>query len=560
MTYKSYFLILALLLCTTIARAQYNQVNDIPYRDAAEGYAQERCKLDVYYPTNETDAPVVVWFHGGGIEGGEKHIDPQLKNCGLVVVAANYRLLPKAPIDDILDDVAAAVAWTYKNIAKYNGSKRKIFVAGHSAGGYLLDMIGLDKRWLAKYGVDADSLAALVPFSGQCVTHYNIRKQQGIPPLQATIDQYAPLTYVRADAPPIIIISGDRELELFGRYEEQAYFWRMLKLVGHKDVTLYEMQGYDHGAMPFPAYKILKDHIKRLTEKKSHSNEIVAEGEAPVRLADSYSFTEGPATDARGNVYFTDQPNNRIYRWDCESGEITLFTDQSGRSNGMYFDAQGNLIACADMDNQLWRFDMLSTSGRLLPQGRKNGQAEILITDYRGKLLNGPNDVWISKDGGYYLTDPYFKRDYWTRSPERQQPVEGLYYLAPGSKQLLMLDSTLNQPNGIVGTPDGKHLYVAEAKENRILRYDILTDGSLTNRQVFADMGSDGMTIDDRGNIYLTGDGVTVFDKDGQKIAHFPIPEDWTANVCFGGKEHNILFITASKSVYTLKMLVHGVK
>ena len=560
MTYKSYFLILALLLCTIIARAQYNQVNDIPYRDAAEGYAQERCKLDVYYPTNETDAPVVVWFHGGGIEGGEKHIDPQLKNCGLVVVAANYRLLPKAPIDDILDDAAAAVAWTYKNIAKYNGSKRKIFVAGHSAGGYLLDMIGLDKRWLAKYGVDADSLAALVPFSGQCVTHYNIRKQQGIPPLQATIDQYAPLTYVRADAPPIIIISGDRELELFGRYEEQAYFWRMLKLVGHKDVTLYEMQGYDHGAMPFPAYKILKDHIKRLTEKKSHSNEIVAEGEAPVRLADSYSFTEGPATDARGNVYFTDQPNNRIYRWDCESGEITLFTDQSGRSNGMYFDAQGNLIACADMDNQLWRFDMRSTSGRLLPQGRKNGQAEILITDYRGKLLNGPNDVWISKDGGYYLTDPYFKRDYWTRSPERQQPVEGLYYLAPGSKQLLMLDSTLNQPNGIVGTPDGKHLYVAEAKENRILRYDILTDGSLTNRQVFANMGSDGMTIDDRGNIYLTGDGVTVFNKDGQKIAHFPIPEDWTANVCFGGKEHNILFITASKSVYTLKMLVHGVK
>ena len=560
MTYRSYFLILALLRCTIIARAQYNQVNDIPYRDAAEGYAQERCKLDVYYPTNETDAPVVVWFHGGGIEGGEKHIDPQLKNCGLVVVAANYRLLPKAPIDDILDDAAAAVAWTYKNIAKYNGSKRKIFVAGHSAGGYLLDMIGLDKRWLAKYGVDADSLAALVPFSGQCVTHYNIRKQQGIPPLQATIDQYAPLTYVRADAPPIIIISGDRELELFGRYEEQAYFWRMLKLVGHKDVTLYEMQGYDHGAMPFPAYKILKDHIKRLTEKKSHSNEIVAEGEAPVRLADSYSFTEGPATDARGNVYFTDQPNNRIYRWDCESGEITLFTDQSGRSNGMYFDAQGNLIACADMDNQLWRFDMRSTSGRLLPQGRKNGQAEILITDYRGKLLNGPNDVWISKDGGYYLTDPYFKRDYWTRSPERQQPVEGLYYLAPGSKQLLMLDSTLNQPNGIVGTPDGKHLYVAEAKENRILRYDILTDGSLTNRQVFANMGSDGMTIDDRGNIYLTGDGVTVFNKDGQKIAHFPIPEDWTANVCFGGKEHNILFITASKSVYTLKMLVHGVK
>ena len=277
------------------------------------------------------------------------------------------------------------------------------------------------------------------------------------------------------------------------------------------------------------------------------SNDIVAEGETPVKLSDSYRFTEGPAVDAKGDVFFTDQPSNRIYRWDCESGKITLFTDQSGRSNGMYFDAQGNLIACADMDNQLWSFDM-------------EGHSRVLITDFDGRLLNGPNDVWISKDGGYYLTDPYFQRDYWTRNPKRQQPVEGLYYLAPGVKQLTLLDSTLNQPNGLVGTPDGKHLYVAEAKANRILRYDIQPDGHLTNRQVFADMGSDGMTIDDRGNIYLTGDGVTVIDKNGHKIAHFPIPEDWTANVCFGGKKRNILFITASKSVYTLKMLVHGVK
>ena len=265
--------ILTLMLLPMISQAQrqqYQQVNDIQYTASSDAYAQERCKLDVYYPVDQKDAPVVVWFHGGGIEGGEKHIDPQLKNSGLVVVAANYRLLPKAKIDDILDDAAAAVAWTYKNIEKYGGSHRKIFVAGHSAGGYLLDMIGLDKKWLAKYGVDADSLAALVPFSGQCITHYNIRKQQGIGPLQATIDQYAPLTYVRPDAPPIVIISGDRELELYGRYEEQAYFWRMLKLVGHKDVTLYEMQGYDHGSMPQPAYYILKQHIKRLTENKTN--------------------------------------------------------------------------------------------------------------------------------------------------------------------------------------------------------------------------------------------------------------------------------------------------
>ncbi len=267
MNIKQFFLTFALLLCATISMAQYQQVNDISYTESADAYAQERCKLDVYYPTDCEDAPVVVWFHGGGIEGGNKHIDQELRNSGLVVVAPNYRLLPKASIDQCLDDAAAAVAWTYKNIKKYGGSKHKIFVAGHSAGGYLLDIIGLDKKWLAKYDVDADSLAALVPFSGQCITHYNVRKQQGIGPLQPTIDQYAPLTFVRPDAPPIVIISGDRELELFGRYEEQAYFWRMLKLVGHKDVTLYEMQGYDHGAMPHPAYHILKQHIKRLTAK-----------------------------------------------------------------------------------------------------------------------------------------------------------------------------------------------------------------------------------------------------------------------------------------------------
>ncbi len=276
-------------------------------------------------------------------------------------------------------------------------------------------------------------------------------------------------------------------------------------------------------------------------------NEIVAEGETPVKIADSYTFTEGPAADKKGDVYFTDQPNDKIYRWNCETGEISVFTEKSGRSNGLYFDAQGNLIACADEENQLWSFDM-------------KGNSEILVTDYEGKLLNGPNDVWVAKDGGCYLTDPYFKRDYWKRDPERQLPVEGLYYLAPGSKQLVMMDETLDQPNGLVGTPDGKTLYVAEAKANRILKYDIQPDGSLTNRQVFAGMGSDGMTIDERGNIYVTGKGVTVFDKNGQQIAHFPIPEGWTSNVCFAGNERNILFITALKSVYTLKMLVHGVE
>lgn len=261
---KSLLTLFLLIVSVLSAQAQYKLETDIPYATSTDAYAQERCKLDVYYPTVQRDVPVVVWFHGGGLEGGNKHIDAELRDCGLMVVAVNYRLLPKATIDDCIGDAAAAVAWTFRHCAEYGGSPRKIFVAGHSAGGYLTDMIGLDKTWLQKYGIDADSIAGLAPFSGQCITHYNVRKQQDIGPLQPTIDKYAPLSFLRADAPPVIVISGDRELELNGRYEEQAYFWRMLKLVGHPDVTLYVMQGYDHGAMARPAYHILKQHIKRL--------------------------------------------------------------------------------------------------------------------------------------------------------------------------------------------------------------------------------------------------------------------------------------------------------
>lgn len=250
------------ILFAVLAKAQnYDLATNIAYRISAKGYAQERCKLDVYYPKDTSNVPVIVWFHGGGLELGQKEIPEQLKNSGFVVVGVNYRLLPKCTIDECIDDAAAAVAWTFNNIQKYNGSSSKIYLSGHSAGGYLIDIIGLDKSWLKNYNIDANKIAAIIPFSGQCVTHYNVRKSQGIPPLQATIDKYAPLTFVRGDAPAMVIISGDRELELYGRYEEQAYFWRMLKLTGHPKVYLYEMQGYDHGAMPAPAFHILKEFI-----------------------------------------------------------------------------------------------------------------------------------------------------------------------------------------------------------------------------------------------------------------------------------------------------------
>ncbi|MFD3001180.1 SMP-30/gluconolactonase/LRE family protein [Pontibacter toksunensis] len=280
-----------------------------------------------------------------------------------------------------------------------------------------------------------------------------------------------------------------------------------------------------------------------ITDKAS----IVAKGAQLEKLGDGYSFTEGPAVDAEGNVYFTDQPNNKILRWSASSGEISTFSDKAGRSNGLYFDEKGNLIAAADENNQLWSFD-------------KSGKPTVLISDYEGKLLNGPNDIWITPEGGMFITDPLYKRNYWTRDPEMQQDGQHLYYMSPDRSQIRRVDENLQQPNGIIGTPDGKKLYVADIGAGKTYVYDIGRDGTLSNRKLFAPMGSDGMTIDNKGNVYLTGKGVTVFNKEGEQIAHIPIDEDWTANITFGGKDRKTLFITAMDSVYGLKMKVKGVK
>lgn len=274
---------------------------------------------------------------------------------------------------------------------------------------------------------------------------------------------------------------------------------------------------------------------------------IIADNAKVEELGNGFSFTEGPTSDKKGNVYFTDQPNNKIHIWNSKTGKISLFTDNAGRSNGLYFLNSGKLMACADMDNQLWLFD-------------KQGNHTVLVEDFKGKRLNGPNDLWVDANGGVYFTDPLYKRNYWTRDPEMQQEGQFVYYFQPEKNLLSIVDSLIVQPNGIIGTPDGKNLYVADIGDNKTYIYDIQKDGSLTNRKLFAPMGSDGMTIDSQGNVYLTGNGVTVFDKNGTKIAHIPIDKGWTANVCFGGANNETLFITAMESVFGLKMKVAGTR
>lgn len=254
-------------------------------------------------------------------------------------------------------------------------------------------------------------------------------------------------------------------------------------------------------------------------------------------ISDQFRFTEGPAVDPQGNVYFTDQPNNTIWKYDAE-GKLSLFKENAGRSNGLYIDGAGRLIACADEHNQLWAI-------------HPDGSVDTLVTHYRDSHLNGPNDVWVSPSDAIYFTDPYYQRDYWTRkAPDMQE--EAVYLYRNG--QTTRLDADFDKPNGIIGSADGKLLYVADIGANKTYRYRVAADGSLTDKQLFVEQGSDGMTLDNEGNLYLTGRGVTVYDQNGNKIEHIDVPAGWTANVCFGGRAFDFLFITASEKVFKIKM------
>ena len=265
-----------LLLTSTLVWAEkpnvavtYAEVKDIAYQsgDQLSDYTKERCRLDVVHPVGLKDFPTVVWFHGGGLKAGNRSVPSGLKEKGLAVVAVNYRLHPKVTAPTYIEDAAASVAWTLKHIAEYGGDPKRVFVSGHSAGGYLTSMIGYDKRWLAKHGVDADDLAGLIPYSGHTITHFTVRAERGIDGKQPIIDDLAPLFHVRKDAPPTLLVTGDRELEMLGRYEENAYFWRMLQVSGHPDVVLHELDGYNHGQMADPAHPLLLRFVKRVCKE-----------------------------------------------------------------------------------------------------------------------------------------------------------------------------------------------------------------------------------------------------------------------------------------------------
>ncbi|MBP3517575.1 MAG: alpha/beta hydrolase [Parabacteroides sp.] len=267
---KTWLSLLLMLVSVAAAATGYAYKRNVPYREAAtDEYADKMCRLDIAYRAEVKNAPVVVWFHGGGLTGGSREVPSQLLTEGMVVVGVEYRLSPHVQTMEIVDDAAAAIAWVFDHIAQYGGNPSSIYIAGHSAGGYLVDMVGLDKTLLARYGQDADRLAGIIPFSGQVITHFETRNRRGLNPLQPTIDETAPLYHVRKDCPPILLLSGDREMELYGRYEETAYFYRLFRLLGHPDVTLYELGGFDHGTMRDAAFPLAVRFIREHEERKS---------------------------------------------------------------------------------------------------------------------------------------------------------------------------------------------------------------------------------------------------------------------------------------------------
>lgn len=268
---KIFFLLLLTASIFVNAQQKYAVEKDIHYYPDAvnkiDKYTDSQCTLDIYYPKDSKNFATIVWFHGGGLTGGSKEIPNALLEKGFAVIGVGYRLSPKVKAPVCIEDAAAAIAWAFQNIERYGGRTDLIFLSGHSAGGYLTMMVGLDKKYLAKYDIDANRIAGNIPFSGHTITHFTIRKEMGMNDIQPLIDKYAPLYFVRQDAPPLVLVTGDPEMELLGRYEENAYMWRMMKLAGHKRTTLYKLEGFDHGAMAEPAFLLLIKEVNAIKKE-----------------------------------------------------------------------------------------------------------------------------------------------------------------------------------------------------------------------------------------------------------------------------------------------------
>lgn len=264
---------------------------------------------------------------------------------------------------------------------------------------------------------------------------------------------------------------------------------------------------------------------------------LIAAGAKLTKVDERFQFTEGPARDAKGNVYFSDVRASLTYHWSSE-GQITVWRRETGNANGMAFDKTGNLLVCEGGLGRVVSID---------PQH----QVTVVADQYRGRPFNQPNDLWIDPKGGVYFTDPIYGR------AEKRQDGEYVYYVSPDRKAVHRVIDDMVRPNGLVGTPDGKRLYVSDHGARRIYLYEVASDGTLSHKRSFAPVGADGMKLDSEGNVYMADRGIVVYDASGKHVETIDIPEEPT-NLCFAGADGRTLFITARSSVYTLHMRVGG--
>ncbi len=504
--------------------------------------------LTIYRPAKDKDtgaaiviAPgggynVLAWEHEGTMVG------EWLQSIGVTGVLVKYRVprrpdQPKdAPPIGALQDAQRAISMTRAKAKEWGIDPNRIGMLGFSAGGHLTAWAATNSDKRAYEAADDIDKAS-------CRPDFAVLIYPGGLVDKVAKDKLAEEIRVSKDTPPCFFALAYNDN---GPLDGSLKMMAALKQAGvSAELHVYSAGGHGFGmrAGDKPHQTWPKRCEEWIRAEGFLAPSPVAAGAKVEKLATGFKFTEGPAPDAEGNVYFTDQPNDKILKWDTD-GKLSTFMEPCGRSNGLCFDKAGRLWACADEKNELWVIDV------------KTKEKTVVVKENDGKLLNGPNDVWVAPDGSAYFTDPFYKRPYWNRGAQEQK-VQGLYFLS-SQGVLTLADGDYKQPNGIIGNADGKKLYVADIGAGKTNVYDIEKDGVLKNRKTFCEMGSDGMTIDEEGNVYLTlGKAVTVFNKNGGKVVTIDVPEG-TTNVCFGGKDMHTLFITAGTSLYSVKMRVKG--
>jgi gluconolactonase len=511
--------------------------------------------LTLYRPAKDKDtgAAIIIAPGGGYNNLAWEHegtmVGEWLQSVGVTGVLLKYRVPRRdgstkgAPPIGALQDAQRAISITRSKAKEWGIDPHRIGMLGFSAGGHLTAWAATNSDKRSYEAVDEMDKASCRPDFAVLIYPGGVLNRDDR-------TQLAPEIRVSKDTPPCFFALAYNDN---GPQEGSIRMLEALKKAGVKaELHVYAEGGHGFGMRanerPHAGWPRRCEEWMRaegfLTAGKAEGASPVAPGAKLVKLAGGFKFTEGPAPDAAGNVYFTDQPNDRILVWNT-SGKLLTFLEPCGRSNGLCFDKNGTLWACADERNELWKIDV------------ETKKHTVVVKDHGGKLLNGPNDIWVRDDGSAFFSDPYYKRPYWKRGPMEQE--QAVYFVSADGKLSRADAGEIKQPNGIIGTPDGKTLYVADIGAKKTYAYDAQPDGRLANKRLFCEMGSDGVTLDDAGNLYLTGKGVSVFDKTGRRIDLIDVPgEAWTANVCFGGKDHQTLFITASKGLYAIKTRTKG--